>query len=330
MIRKICALACAVLLCSVALTGCMSTGTKKAETSATPASQTTEAPEIPSDLERGADGVPMLDVYVMDTQKVERMDLETYLMGVVAGEMKNDWPIEALKAQAILARTFTLQFLSSKESQHEGADISTDIEEAQAYDAGAINDSVKQAVEETRGVVMSYKGELPMAWFHANAGGATELPTVALDYQQADPPYLSVVSSPDSDEAPDDVKNWTATFTAAEVGKACAEAGVETGDAKTVKVGEKGKSGRAKTLIVNGKEVSGPSFRVRIGATVLKSTLIDSIDVSGGKVTFTGKGFGHGVGLSQWGAYALAKDGATAQSIISHYYQDIDYVDLWE
>lgn len=330
MVRKIISLVGALLLLSSATAGCMQTGTQKTAETATPASQATNVPEIPSKLERNENGVPMLNVYVMDTQKIENMDLETYLMGVVAGEMKNDWPLEALKAQSILARTFTLNFLSTKQSEHEGADISTDIKEAQAYDADAVNDRVKQAVNETRGVVMSYKGELPMAWFHAHAGGITELPSVALDYQEEDPPYLTVVSSPDSDKAPDDVKNWTVTFTAAEVGDACAEVGVDTGDAKTVEVGEKGKSGRAKTLVVNGKSVSAPSFRVKIGSTELKSTLIDSITVEGGNVTFKGKGFGHGVGMSQWGAYGLAESGATAQSIIGHYYQNIDFVGLWE
>ncbi len=330
MIRKVLSLVCALLLLTGAMTGCMQAGDQKAQESATPASETTNAPEIPAKLEKDANGVPMLNVYVMDTQKVERMDIETYLMGVVAGEMKNDWPIEALKAQAILARTYTLKFLSTKKSQHEGADISTDIKEAQAYDAKAVNDQVKQAVNETRGVVMSYKGELPNAWFSAHAGGVTEVPSVALDYQEKDPPYLTVESSPESDKAPDDVKNWTVTFTAAEVGKACAESGVDTGDAKTVEVGEKGKSGRAKTLVVNGKSVSAPTFRVKIGSTELKSTLIDSISVSGGKVTFKGKGFGHGVGMSQWGAYGLAESGAMAQSIISHYYKNVDFVGLWE
>ncbi len=331
MIRKVLSLVGALIILSVATTGCMQTGNeKKAAESATPASEATNAPEIPEKLERDENGVPMLNVYVMDTQKVEKMDIETYLMGVVAGEMKNDWPTEALKAQAILARTYTMKFLSTKKSQHEGADISTDIKEAQAYDADAVNDKVKDAVNQTRGVVMSYKGEFPNAWFHAHAGGVTEVPTVALDYQEKDPPYLSVVSSPDSDKAPDDVKNWTVTFTAAEVGKACAEAGVETGDAKTVEIGEKGKSGRAKTLVINGKSVSAPTFRVKIGSTELKSTLIDSVSVDGGKVTFKGKGFGHGVGVSQWGAYGLAESGATAQSIIGHYYQDIDFVGLWE
>ncbi len=330
MIRKVISLVGALLLLSAIMTGCMQTGKEKTAESATPAESATNAPEVPGKLERDDSGVPMLDVYVMDTQKVERMDLETYLMGVVAGEMKNDWPIEALKAQAILARTYTLRFLSTKKSQHGDADISTDIEEAQAYDADAVNDRVKQAVNETRGVVMSYQGEFPNAWFHAHAGGVTEIPTVALDYQEKDPPYLAVESSPDSDKAPDDVKNWTVTFTAAEVGKACSAVGVDTGDAKTVEVGEKGKSGRAKTLVVNGKSVSAASFRVKIGSTELKSTLIDSITVEGGKVTFKGKGFGHGVGMSQWGAYGLAESGATAQSIVSHYFKNVDFVGLWE
>ena len=86
-------------------------------------------------LEKNEDGVPVLDVYVVADEQVERVDVETYVEGVLAGEMKNDWPMEALKAQAILARTFVLKFLSEKQSKYEGADISTDIEEAQAYDA---------------------------------------------------------------------------------------------------------------------------------------------------------------------------------------------------
>jgi stage II sporulation protein D len=330
MIRKVISLIGALLLLSGMMAGCMRAGEEKAVESKVPETQASGAPEIPKKLERDEGGVPILDVYVMDSRKTERMDLETYLKGVVAGEMKNDWPLEALKAQAILARTYTLNFLSTKKSQHSDADISTDIKEAQAYDADAVNDRVKQAVNETRGVVMSVKGELPTAWFHAHAGGVTELPTVALDYKEKNPSYLAVVSSPDSDKAPDDVKNWTATFTAAEVGETCAALGVETGSARTVELGEKGKSGRAKELVVNGKPVSAPSFRIKIGSTKLKSTLIDSVSVEGGKVVFKGKGFGHGVGMSQWGAYGLAESGATAQSIVGHYYQNVDFVDLWE
>lgn len=126
-------------------------------------------------LETDENGVPVLDVYVVADEQVERVDVETYVEGVLAGEMKNDWPLEALKAQAILARTFVLKFLADKQSKYEGADISTDIEEAQAYDASAVNDRIRQAVSETEGLVLSAGGELPYAWFHAHSGGLTAL-----------------------------------------------------------------------------------------------------------------------------------------------------------
>ena len=91
------------LLCvtMLALTGCMS-------------GSTTDIPEIPEKLSRNSDDVPVLDVYDVDSDSVEEMDVETYVMGVVAGEMRNTWPEEALKAQAILARTFTMKFVDSK------------------------------------------------------------------------------------------------------------------------------------------------------------------------------------------------------------------------
>ena len=81
-------------------------------------------------LKTGKNGAPLLQVYVVEGQQVEERELENYVKGVLAGEMKNDWPLEALKAQAILARTFVLKFVQEKESQYPGADISTDIEEA--------------------------------------------------------------------------------------------------------------------------------------------------------------------------------------------------------
>ena len=97
---------------------------------------------------------PMLNVYIVASDQLEPMDVETYLLGVVAGEMPNHWPIEALKAQAILARTFVLKFITEKDSNYPGADISTDIAEAQAYDATAINERIRQAVQETAGLIL--------------------------------------------------------------------------------------------------------------------------------------------------------------------------------
>ena len=138
-------------------------------------------------LKTGKNGELLLRVYVVEDQQVEERELENYVEGVLAGEMKNDWPLEALKAQAILARTFVLKFVQEKESQYQGADISTDIEEAQAYDASAVNERIQQAVEETRGLVLSCEGELPYAWFHAHSGGMTEYARAGLGWEKDEP-----------------------------------------------------------------------------------------------------------------------------------------------
>jgi len=321
---RICVFGLVVLFVVMAFSGCISSADNTASKN-----EKAGLPELPDDIEYDADGVPLIDVYVVENDKVETMDIETYLMGVVAGEMSNDWPIEALKAQAILARTYTLKFLDTKESKYENADISTDVSEAQAYDADNINDRVRRAVEETRGVVMTYEGELPQAWFHAHSGGMTELATIALEYKD-DPDYLTPTASADSDKAPDDVKNWTVTFAESEVIKACADSGVKITGFSTVELGSIGESGRVEYFVIDGKRVSAPTFRINIGADRLKSTLIEEITVENGEVTFRGRGYGHGVGMSQWGAFALAEKGATAQTIVSRYFSGVSFVDLWE
>lgn len=206
--KSLAALLALALACALLLGGCM------------PAAPEEELrvevalPEVPKDLERDESGVPLLRVYDTEAQAVCEMDIETYVMGVLAGEMNNSWPQEALKAQAILARTFVLKFIETKESSYPGADISTDVREAQAYSEVNINENVRTAVEETRGEVVSYDAELVQAWFHAHAGGMTELPSVALEYKQEDPPYLVPTSSNDSPDAPQSVQSWTAKFDA--------------------------------------------------------------------------------------------------------------------
>lgn len=318
--RMLAALCCLALILS--LSGCMGTNESNDADKA-------DVPEIPERLSRNADGVPVLKVYNTASETVEEMDLESYIMGVVAGEMKNTWPIEALKAQAILARTFTMKFLTTKTSGYEGADISTDVQEAQAYDADAINDRIREAVNETRGIVMVADGDFTQAWFHAHSGGKTELPTKALDYSE-DPAYLKIVESPESDQAPEEVQNWTASFSLEQVRQACADAGVSVDAIENFEIAEYGESGRAVTFLVNGQsEVSAPTFRLQIGASELKSTLIRSIEINGDEITFTGSGFGHGVGMSQWGAHQMADEGKTAEEIVMYYYSGVDLVELW-
>jgi stage II sporulation protein D len=315
------------MLLITALTGCMRSAGGPEPTPGT--TGTGVKPKIPSKLKL-ENGVPQLNVYNLDTKSIQTMDIESYIEGVLAGEMRNDWPMEALKAQAILARTFVLKFASEKDSKYKGADISTDITEAQAYDAASVNDRVKKAVDETRGQVLSYNGTFPYAWFHAHAGGQTELATKALDFKGQEPGYTESVQSPDSDRAPDAVKNWTATFTTEEVGAAAEKAGAKTGAVRTIEIGEKGESGRAVTFKINGNSVSGPALRIALGPEKLKSTLLRDVSVSGGKVTFTGSGFGHGVGMSQWGAYGMAEQGSKAQDIVMHYFKNVSIVSLWK
>ena len=289
-----------------------------------------DAPALPDTLDYGEDGVPTIIVYDVAERDYKRLNIEDYVMGVLAGEMRNDWPMEALKAQAILARTFVLKFISEKQSKYDGADISTDISEAQAYAPDQINERIEKAVSETCGQVLSAGGELPYAWFHAHSGGKTELPVEGLDYDQENPSYLRVVESPDSDSAPTTVKNWSATFTANQVARAAKEAGVDVGSTVTsIEAGKKSESGRTIYFLINGRRVSAPALRLQLDSTVLKSTLISSVELKDGRVTFTGSGYGHGVGMSQWGAYALALDGRTAEEIISWYYSGVGVATVW-
>ncbi len=322
---------CALLALALCLTGCMREVAKTAQPEGLRWKDAADVkkPAVPEKLERDAEGVPTLKVYDTRAKKTVETDLERYVEGVVAGEMKNDWPMAALEAQAILARTFVLKFCQDKESKYKGADISTDVVEAQAYAADDVNARVRQAVQGTRGEVMSADGAYPYAWFHAHSGGMTELPSVALDYRDDDPAYLAPVRSEESEDAPEEAKRWTARFTLDEVAQACRDAGLKVDRVERIELGEKGASGRARTLLVNGQPVSAPSFRIQIGANRLRSTLIDSVRLRGDGVVFSGRGFGHGVGLSQWGAYKMAQDGADAEAIIAHYFRDVDIVKLW-
>ncbi|MBQ7825972.1 MAG: SpoIID/LytB domain-containing protein, partial [Clostridia bacterium] len=275
-------------------------------------------------------GVPLLKVYDIKAEKMEKLSVEEYLPAVLAGEMAGDWPLEALKAQAILARTFVLQFVSEKESRYEGADISTDIEEAQAYNADAINDRIRQAVRETRGLVLNAGGELPYAWFHAHSGGLTARAKEGLDYEKDEPGYTQCVKGMEDDEAPAEAARWQAAFTMDEVIAAARDAGAVISKVTGISVGQRGESGRATTLIISGKEVSAPAFRIAIGSTKMRSCLLESLKVEDNQVKMAGKGYGHGVGMSQWGAYAMAKQGRNAEEIVTHYFAGVTLDQAWE
>lgn len=287
-------------------------------------------PAVLDELPRGENKLPLINVYLTDASTVAEMDIETYVCGVLAGEMPSDWPLEALKAQAVLARTFVLKFVSEKSSRYGGADISTDITEAQAYDAEAVNETIRQAVNETRGqVLLTSSGELPYAWFHAHSGGTTALAREALGWNKPEPAYTQVVDGLDSKDAPAEAIAWKANFTIADFLRACRAAGVPCETARSVTIGEKGPSGRAVTLLVDGVSVPAPELRIALGSTVMRSTLLDVVRVADGNVFIAGRGYGHGVGMSQWGAYALAQDGMSGEDIAAYYFKGLSVATLW-
>ena len=292
--------------------------------------QQVSLPKIPAKISRGANKEPILKVYITQTRKIETMPLEQYVMGTVAGEIKNDWPIEALKAQAILARSYVLNFVDTRKSKYDDADISTDFEEAQAWNPANINSNIKKAVNETRGLVAVYDGKYIDAWFHSYAAGRTALAKEGLNYKKPEPPYIESVKSNDSKDAPANIKHWTCTFTKQEVLNALNKMGANINDFNTVKIGTKGISGRTINLIFDKIPVNAPDFRIAIGSEKMKSTMLDSVSFDGSNLTIKGRGFGHGVGMSQWGAYQMAKDGAKAKDIIMHYFKNLNIVKLWK
>lgn len=267
---------------------------------------------------------PQITVYMHETGEVKPMMLEDYLAGVVAGEMKPDWPVEALAAQAILARTFTLAAIETKGGvPGRNAQASTDIKEFQAYDAKAVNDNVRQAIALTRGKVVTYQGNLITAWFHASAGGQTALAKEGLNYKEPEPPYIVSVASPD-DLAPADIQNWQANISQTDFLAAMGKIGHPVPHVDSLEITAKGASGRTTEFTVNKTvKVNGPDLRVAIGGTTLKSMLLDKVSVNGDHLLFVGRGYGHGVGLSQWGAYSLAKAGKKSDEIIAAYYTGV-------
>ena len=334
-------MALCMLIAVLLVTGCASRSAKKEdpalpEPDATPRASAKASPGkaaadlIPERLERDEHGVPVLKVYDTENEALEELSVEDYLPAVLAGEMAGDWPLEALKAQAILARTFVMQFVTQKTSMYEGADISTDIKEAQAYDAAGVNARIRQAVSETRGLVLNAGGELPYAWFHAHSGGLTARAKEGLDYEKAEPAYTQCVKGMENDEAPPEAAHWEAVFTPEEVLAAAKDAGASVRELTGIEIGQRGESGRAKTLLISGKEVSAPAFRLAIGSTKMRSCLLESLRMEDGKVIISGKGYGHGVGMSQWGAYAMAQDGRTAEEIVRHYFTGVTIDKAWE
>ncbi len=272
---------------------------------------------------KNSDLSKQIKLFNTNTQTIENISLNNYLEGVVAAEMSSDAPLEALKAQAIIARTFTYKFLETSTSKYEGADISTDINEAQAYNSELVNENIKKAVKETNNETIKYNGEYINAWFHSNSGGQTALAKEGFSLVSDEPPYIKSVTTKETDNNTQNY-SWSYTFSKDDILSALRNMGASVSNISTLKKGEVGPSGRCLTFIVGGKEISASTFRLNIGSTKLKSTLIDNITISSDSVSFSGRGYGHGVGLSQEYAIVLANQGKNYKDIINYFFEGVN------
>ena len=249
---------------------------------------------------------------------LRQMTLDEYLVGVVLAEMPADFDSEALRAQAVVARTYTRKRM--EKSKHDGAAVCMDPGCCQGWrstedylaEGGrqASVDKVRRAVADTDGAVLCYDGKLIDATYFSCSGGSTE-DAVAVWGQ--DVPYLQAVESPGEEEAPR--YSDSVTFTAAELAD---RLGIENrGDpAEWFTEFAYTDGGGVESLSVRGRRFTGTQLRSKLG---LRSTAFD-LEVSGKTITITTRGFGHRVGMSQYGAQALAESGAGFEDILSHYY----------
>lgn len=250
---------------------------------------------------------------------VQEHAMDDYLTGVVLAEMPASFEEEALKAQAVAARTYA-QKASVTGGKHGNGSICTDPSCCQAYlseeaylDKGGTAESVdkvRQAVADTSGLVLTYEGELIEATYFSCSGGYTE---DAMAVWGADYPYLQAVSSPGEEEAAHYLT--TVHFTPGQflLALGCVVEGSPENWFGPVTYTE---GGGVATMEIGGVSYTGTQLRRLLG---LRSTAF-SVSVDGEGITITTKGYGHRVGMSQYGADAMAVDGSTCQEILAHYY----------
>lgn len=274
--------------------------------------------------------VKNISVYFTDTGKVKTMDINEYIVGVVSAEMPASFESEALKAQAVAARTYTLSKLKqgSSSAEHKGADVCTDFAHCQAYipqekavenwgkNASEYLKKCKNAVCDTANIIMVYDNEPVRAVFHSSSSGKTEN---AKDVWGGNVPYLVSVESPGEEKCPS--HESVVTVTADEFKKTVmAKYNVDFSGAFIGKA-EKTSAGMVKYLEVGNTKIKGTEIRTMFK---LRSACFD-VTVKDENVIFNVTGNGHGVGMSQYGANYLASVGYDYRQILKKYYTGIEF-----
>lgn len=247
---------------------------------------------------------------------INELPLETYLYGVLYHEISQKWPLEAIRAQAIVSRAFALyQIQISKDKIY---DVTSDVYSQMYGGATSEKGRTTKGVNITRGEILTYKGKIFPTYFHATCAGRTEdasqLWDIDLEPLKGGPCNFC-------QESPH--YKWEKVVDFSEIRDALKESGIPVKEVKGLSITERNVSGRVSKLIIQAddKEIpmSGKDFRMLIGPNIIRSTNF-TIETMFGMVQFTGLGWGHGVGLCQWGAYGMAKSGYDLKAIINHYY----------
>ncbi len=246
---------------------------------------------------------------------INELGIEDYTRAVIGEEMDPRWPVEALKAQAVATRTYALY----KKARADGDYDLCSTVNSQVFTGDAwLKDGPARAVEETRGLVLTYGGELAETLYHGSCGGVTEDASRVWDKGCG---YLVSAQCECNSQSP--YARWTRKISEDELRSALAGAGYGVGVIRKIAVAKRSASGRASsvriehgsgTLVMKGNEL-----RRALGYSRLPSTFFFVVREGDGFV-FTGSGSGHGVGLCQWGAKTLAEEGWDFERILAHYY----------
>ena len=269
--------------------------------------------------------------------QIEELPIDEYLYGVVSSEMPANFEIEALKAQSIVARTYTIYQIMNNSGKHPGADICDNSSCCQAWiskderlskwapeEAESNWNKIVDAVNSTSGKIITYQNKPINAFFHSNSGGKTESSLNiwgGIDY-----PYLKSVET--AGEEGYTQYSSEAKFTKEELLNKLKEkyedCEIDYSQENCIQILEYTTSGRVKTIKFGNKEIAGTEARTILG---LRSTNF-TFTISGDEIIFSVIGYGHGVGMSQTGADALAKSGSNCEEIIKHFYTDVEIVEV--
>ena len=267
-----------------------------------------------------------INVFFPQEGKTETMEIEEYLRGVVAAEMPAEFEDEALKAQAVAARSYAFYRMENPSAEHPDAAVCTDFSHCKAYktqselekgwgkDSARYTEKIKDAVYQTSGEVITYDGEVAMAVFHSQSGaGRTEN---SRDVWGGEVPYLISVESHGEESAPNFYSTVIVSFGEFKEKILSAYPDAVINSPQDISAPQLSEGGSVKSITIGGKQIGGREIR---SLFALRSSCF-KISADEITVTFEVTGYGHGVGMSQYGANTMAKEGYSYIDILTHYY----------